>query len=133
MSEPYTISELAKAVDVPTTTLRYYERVGLLQPASRSHGNYRLYTDQSLQRLRFIRAAQAIGFTLQDVKMLLNLESSESQSCDEVQTIIQERLAEIDAQLKNLRHVQQVLKKSLQKCRKSQPSGHCYVIESLQQ
>ena len=57
MSQQYTISRLAKAVGVPTTTLRYYERVGLLEPEDRTEGNYRLYTDESLSRIKFIRAA----------------------------------------------------------------------------
>lgn len=87
MDKNYTISQLAKAVGVPATTLRYYERVGLLRPEHRSQGNYRLYTKQSLHRLKFIRAAQAIGFTLQDVKTLLGMESGDAQSCAEVQAV----------------------------------------------
>ena len=68
MPTQFTISQLAKAADVPTSTLRYYERVGLVIPETRSHSNYRLYGDESLEKLKFIRAAQAVGFTLEDVK-----------------------------------------------------------------
>jgi len=64
----YTIGALARAAEVPTTTVRYYERTGLLPPEGRSGGNYRSYSVRSLERLRFIRAAQANGFTLDDVK-----------------------------------------------------------------
>lgn len=64
MGKRLTISELAKAAGIPTTTLRYYERIRLVEPEDRSCGNYRLYGDQSLKKLKFIRAAQAIGFTL---------------------------------------------------------------------
>lgn len=131
MSRQYTISELAKAVSVPTTTLRYYERVGLLTPEGRTGGNYRLYSDASLQRLRFIRAAQATGFTLGDVRILLGSQEGHTASCGEVQRLIEERLSGIEQQLKDLRTVQRVLKAALRKCRDTERDGCCHVIESL--
>jgi MerR family mercuric resistance operon transcriptional regulator len=73
MATEYTIGELAKAADVATSTLRYYERRGLVEPDNRSSGNYRLYDPETLERVRFIRAAQATGFTLDDVAMLLDV------------------------------------------------------------
>jgi len=133
MGKQYTISELAKAVSVPTTTLRYYERAGLLAPEGRSEGNYRLYSDTSLHRLRFIRAAQAIGFSLEDVKTLLGSHEGRMAPCREVQALIQERLLDIDQQLKDLRSVQRVLKASLEKCRASERQGCCHVVESLKE
>ena len=57
----YTIGQLAKEGGVPTSTVRYYERIGLLHPNDRTGGNYRVYSDTALERLRFIRAAQATG------------------------------------------------------------------------
>ena len=66
----YTIGQLAKEANVPTSTVRYYERVGHLQPDGRSSGNYRVYSPAALKRLRFIRAAQATGFTLDDITTL---------------------------------------------------------------
>jgi MerR family mercuric resistance operon transcriptional regulator len=127
----YTISQLAQAVGVPTTTLRYYERSGLLHPEDRSQGNYRLYSDDSLRRLKFIRAAQAIGFTLDDVKRLMDDNNGKPLACCEVQPLIEDRLAEIDRRLKDLRHVQRVLQTALGKCRKSSRLGRCPVIETL--
>lgn len=131
MSKQYTISQLAQSVGVPTTTLRYYERIGLLEPEDRSQGNYRLYSDESLRRLKFIRAAQAIGFTLEDVKTLLDCGDETKPTCEAVQTLIEERLAEIEHRLKDLRHVQRVLKTALAKCQESERDGQCYVIETL--
>ncbi len=66
-----TIGELARVAGVPTSTVRYYEREGILKPRGRSRSNYRLYAEEDVQRLRFIRAAQATGFTLQNVTQLL--------------------------------------------------------------
>ena len=73
MDSTYTIGQLARAAALPTSTVRYYERQGLLQPARRAENNYRVYRHDMLQRLRFIRAAQATGFTLDDVRTLLAL------------------------------------------------------------
>jgi len=131
MNERYTISQLAQAADVPTTTIRYYERVGLVQPENRSAGNYRLYSDESLQKLKFIRTAQAIGFTLDDVKALLSASDNGAASCGHVQLLIEERLAEVAQRLKDLRHVQQVLKSALVNCRESERVNCCHVIETL--
>ena len=131
MKHEYTISELARSVDVPTTTLRYYERIGLLEPENRSQGNYRLYSDESLRRLKFIRAAQAVGFTLDDVKALLERGGETKPSCAAVQSLIEDRLTDIEHRLKDLRQVQRVLKSALAKCRESERAGGCYVIETL--
>ena len=75
MGDSLTIGQIAKAAGVPTSTVRYYERAGLLRPTSRTAANYRVYSAGDLERLRFIRAAQATGFQLEDVKkQLKNLE-----------------------------------------------------------
>jgi MerR family mercuric resistance operon transcriptional regulator len=131
MGRQYTITQLARAATVPTTTLRFYEREGLVVPESRSQGNYRLYSDESLRRLKFIRAAQSVGFTLADVRMLLGNQASNGPSCAEVQTLIQERLADIDKRLKALQDVERVLRSSLQKCRKRRNPSCYHVIAAL--
>ncbi len=131
MSRKYTISQLAKAAGVPPTTLRYYERVGLLEPEGRSGGNYRLYTDESLRRLRFIRAAQSIGFTLDDVTALLGTCDGKPPACRDVQSLIELRLTDIDERLKDLRNVQRVLKTAMTKCKAGEQTGCCHVIETL--
>ncbi|QDT52744.1 Mercuric resistance operon regulatory protein [Caulifigura coniformis] len=133
MSKQYTISQLAQAADIPTTTVRYYERVGLVEPEDRTVGNYRLYSEESLRKLKFIRAAQAIGFTLDDVKALLSTPNNTAASCREVQSRIENRLAEVDQRLKDLRHVQRVLKASLEKCKDTEQADCCHVIETLRE
>lgn len=129
----YTISQLANAADVPTTTVRYYERVGLLAPDDRSQGNYRLYSDDSLSCLRFIRAAQTIGFTLDDIKTLVRVRSGGAVSCGDVQTLLDARLTGVEQQLKSLQRVKRVLKSAIEKCHHADPTGSCHVIERLEQ
>lgn len=131
MPPRYTISQLARAVGVPTSTVRYYERIGLLQPSGRSGGNYRFYTGESLTRLRFIRAAQATGFSLDDVATLLSLQAGETAPCQEVQQLIEARLAETAQRLHDLRHMQRVLKTSLQLCHQTEQNGQCQVMDDL--
>ncbi len=131
MSTHYTIGELAQAAEVPTSTLRYYERIGLVQPAGRSAGNYRYYNEDALEQLRFIRSAQAIGFRLGDVQTLIDLRDGSTAPCQEVQELIQERLADASKRMKDLRRVQRVLKSSLELCRKAERTGRCEVLNSL--
>lgn len=121
-----TIGELAQAAGVPTSTVRYYERQGLLKPSARSVSNYRLYSEDDLKRLRFIRAAQATGFTLQDVTKLLR-----PAPCGRVQKVIQERLDQVEMRMKELRHVQRVLRTALGTCEEHESSGHCRVVSDL--
>jgi len=133
MSKQFTISQLANAAEIPTSTLRYYERIKLLEPEDRSHGNYRLYGEESLRKVKFIRAAQSIGFTLNDVNALLAPPDNTATFCRGVQTLIEERLVEVSRRLKDLRHVQRVLKSSLAKCQETERADCCHVIETLRE
>jgi DNA-binding transcriptional MerR regulator len=126
-----TIGRLAEEVDIPASTVRYYERIRLLAPEDRSQGNYRLYGRASLQRLRFIRAAQSIGFTLEDIRALVGAQNRRRPSCHDVQRLIAARLSQIDEQMANLRQVRKLLKASMAKCRATQRPQCCHVIESL--
>ena len=126
MASQLTIGQLAEAAGVPTSTIRYYERARLLKPSARSASNYRLYSESDLERLRFIRAAQATGFTLDHVTKILR-----PAPCASVQRLIEERLAEVTKRMKELRHVQKVLRASLDECREHEQSGRCKVVEDL--
>ncbi len=131
MNKRLTISELAKAADIPISTLRYYERIRLVEPEDRSCGNYRLYGDQSLKKLRFIRAAQAIGFTLEDVKSLLADSKGKTPTCGNVQDLIEARLTDVEERLKDLRHVRKVLKSALDQCQNQKQTECCHVVAEL--
>ena len=91
-----TIGEIAGSVGVATSTLRYYEREGLLKPSGRSGAGYRLYDPASVERLRFIRTAQAVGFALDDIKALLALDAflKRWNSAERKQAIIEELASE---------------------------------------
>ena len=127
----YTIGQLAKAANVPTSTLRFYERTKLLVPTARSDGNYRQYDSAALERLRFIRAAQATGFSIEDIRELLSLTYSDEPPCDDVMGLMNNRLAEVRERLKKLRHVERVLSRSLKECCTGKSIDLCGEIDRL--
>lgn len=122
-----TIGQLAQAGGVRATTLRFYERERILMPAQRSAAGYRLYDEQAVERLRFIRSAQAIGFTLDDIRTLLALD--DAGACDEVRDLIARRLSEVDARLGDLQRVRGSLVDALQRCDRS--NQECDVLIDL--
>lgn len=131
MASHYTIGKLATAAGVRVSTVRYYEQRGLLEPDSRTAASYRLYGPASVERLRFIRAAQASGFTLDDIGTLLEIRSGARDPCAEVQTILERRLERVDEQLADLTRVHGVLVESIQQCRAPHEEGCCVVIDEL--
>ncbi len=131
MTTQYTIGKLADAAGVPVSTLRYYEREGLVTPSHRTASNYRVYGDADLARLRFIKAAQATGFTLDDVRVMLGLETGETLLCEDVEELLNQRLRDVTNRMKDLRHVQGVLRASLDLCRSGDENERCRVIEKL--
>jgi MerR family mercuric resistance operon transcriptional regulator len=128
----YTIGKLASAMGVPTSTVRYYERIGLIRPAGRrGAGQYRTYSSEELERLAFIRAAQVAGFALEDIAMLLSLRDGATTPCKKVQILIEQRLTDLAQRLRDLRRVDAVLKASLKLCRQMERTGRCEVIDTL--
>jgi MerR family mercuric resistance operon transcriptional regulator len=81
--------------------------------------------------LRFIRAAQATGFTLEDITALLRLRDASAGACQDVQALIEERLAAVEQRLADLQHVQRVLQATLTRCRETQWNSRCHIIETL--
>jgi DNA-binding transcriptional MerR regulator len=130
MKHEITIGDLAGAASVPTSTVRFYERRGLLKPDSRTRANYRTYTPRAVERLKFIRAAQATGFSLKDIREMLALTYSDEPPCDEVAALIQRRLAEVKQRLGELKRIDRALSLALKSCCKGGPDW-CNEIERI--
>jgi len=131
MDQAFTIGELAKAAGVPTSTVRYYERRGLLTSETRTRSNYRLYNPASLERLRFVRSAQAAGFTLSDITLLLRFRDGDLSPCREVQGVITKRLTRVIEQIAELQDAETLLRRWLGICRRSERTGKCGVLVGL--
>src|SRR5690349_3932882 len=125
-----TIGELAKAAEVPTSTVRFYERRGLLEPDARTRSNYRAYSSRTAERLKFIRSAQAAGFSLKDIREMLDLTYSDEPPCDEVAALIERRLDDVKQRLRDLKRINRTLTVALKSCCKGGPDW-CNEIERL--
>ncbi len=128
---PLTIGQLAKAASVPTSSVRYYERRGLLCPEARTGSGYRLYSALSLKRLRFIRAAKAAGFTLANIAALLDASDASGDVSSEVRVLIEQRLAEVSDQIESLHHAKATLTDWLDTCQQRSCPGQCAVLDGL--
>jgi len=133
MATGLTIGQLAKSVGVNIETVRYYERLQLLTPTARKPSGYRIYSDDVVRRLRFIKNAQALGFTLEEIAGLLNLRVDSAASCGDVQRRAQAKLARVEAKLKDLESMAGVLKDLIKSCRAGQPTDRCPILKSLEE
>lgn len=131
MTTRSSIGTLARAAGVPVSTLRYWEREGLLRPDGRTATNYRWYGRESLQRVRFIRTAQAIGFTLSDIRELLELQAGRTPRCRSVRSLIENRLVEVDRRVVELRSFHETLGSLLARCRRAAPEDPCPAVKDL--
>lgn len=97
------ISQLAAKSGTTAKTVRFYEQAGLIPPAERAPNGYRTYSEADVERLRFIRAARALGCSLDDLRDILALRDHGERPCQEVTSLLQGRLSDIDAQIEQLR------------------------------
>ena len=129
MPEDLTIGRVARAADVNVETIRYYHRRGLLnQPAKPSSGRRR-YSSDAVRRVRFIKRAQQLGFTLEEVKGLLRLE--DGRSCRQTRLLAEEKLAVIQQRLANLARMHGLLETLIAECRQGKQLRSCPIITAL--
>lgn len=133
MATEQTIGQLAKVVGVNIQTLRYYERLKLLTPSARKSSGYRLYGPSEVARLRFIKNAQTLGFTLHEVAELLSLRVSSAVRCGDVQQRAQAKLKQVEAKVQDLRALARALRGLIQNCQAGQSTDRCPILHSLEQ
>jgi len=125
-----TIGRLASAAEVGIDTVRFYERAGLLRKPHRTAAGYRLYAESDVARLRFIRRAKALGFSLQEIAELLRLNDGGGRR-DAVRALAGKRLAEIEQKLSELGHMRDTLRHLVDHCRGNGPLAGCPIIEGV--
>ena len=128
------IGEVARRTGLGIETLRFYERSGLLGRPARTEGGYRLYSAEELLRLEFIKRAQTLGFTLDEIKRIMAESRAGERPCAEVRTIVRARLTELDERLKQMRQYRKALVRTLQQWdEQKQADGHfCGLIEATE-
>ena len=131
-----TIHELARESHLPPDTVRYYARIGLIQPVGRQANGYKQFTVRDVQRLRFIRQAKRLGFTLTEIRGILEEAEQGSSPCPRVREIITQRIEETRRQVQELVSLQKRMEEALatwETMPNSMPDGHtvCHLIESV--
>ncbi|MDI3424451.1 Zn(2+)-responsive transcriptional regulator [Enterobacter sp. V87_3] len=131
----YRIGELARLANVTPDTVRYYEKQQMIDHEVRTEGGFRLYTDNDLQRLRFIRYARQLGFSLESIRELLSIRiDPEHHTCQESKSIVQARLDEVEARIQELQSMQRSLQRLNDACcGTAHSSVYCSILETLEQ
>jgi Hg(II)-responsive transcriptional regulator len=124
-------SELAAEAAVNPQTLRYYERRGLLSRPARSPGGYRVYPVEAVQRVRFIRRAQELGFTLAEIDVLLHLAEGGPESCEKVRALATEKIIDLRRRIADLQALQIGLSRLVATCELPRSQRECPILHEL--
>lgn len=127
-----TIGKVAERAGVKIDTLRYYERQGVIAPPERTGSNYRVYEEDTVLRVRFVKRAQELGFTLAEIKELLELCVSEGASCADVRDQALVKVADLEAKIRSLQAMRRVLSKLADECSgQDVPLSACPILDAL--
>jgi Hg(II)-responsive transcriptional regulator len=127
-----TIGQLVEQAHVNRETVRYYERRRLLQRPSRSLGGYRVFSDDALRRLRFIRHAKMLGFSLEEIKELLALQVRSVDTCDRVRARTLTKVADIEGKIEALQRMRRALSELVSACSRRRKTDDCPILDSLE-
>ncbi len=128
-----TISKAAKRAGVGVETIRFYERRGLIpQPLKPASGGFRDYPQETVSRLRFIREAQELGFSLDEIAELLTLRADPKANCAQVQRRAEAKLAEVERKVERLQGIGMALERLIQACPGKGALGACSILETLE-
>jgi MerR family mercuric resistance operon transcriptional regulator len=128
-----TIGKIAHEAGVGVETIRYYERRGLIeQPPKPPLGGHRIYPEQTIERVRFVREAQALGFSLREIQGLLKIRNDPSTDCAEILSRAQQKLTEIKEKQKDLRRLRATLEELIATCPGKGASSSCSIIRAME-
>jgi Hg(II)-responsive transcriptional regulator len=127
-----TTGQLAKETGVNIETIRYYERYGLIPEPPRRESRYREYTPKYIERIRFIKRAQALGFTLKEISELLALADG-NPACKDIRKFAEDKVKDIETRISDLKKIKKVLNDLVKECLNKGKLSYCPIIESLSQ
>jgi len=127
----FSIGELSKQTQVKVPTIRYYEEIGILEPAERTEGNQRRYDAAGLERLSFIRHARELGFSIEAITSLIELQEHPDQSCSEATAIASAQLTDVRVKIRKLKMLEKELARISTGCDGDGVSADCYVLKAL--
>jgi MerR family mercuric resistance operon transcriptional regulator len=129
MSPGLTIGAVAKAAEVNVETIRYYQRLGLVEEPAKPLGGVRRYAKDAVDRVRFIKRAQQLGFSLDEIRRLLAL--GEAQSCGRARSLAEEKLGLVKARIADLQRMRAVLEELIARCALRRGTIACPIIATL--
>lgn len=125
------IGQLSKRTNVKIATIRYYEDVGLMSSSERTQGNQRRYDSAQIECLSFIKHARELGFSLEAISALINLQEHPGWSCQKAFDIAREQLTEVRMKMRRLKALEKELSRIVKGCEGNEKVGNCYVLTSL--
>lgn len=139
MESMLSIGQVAKKAGVNIQTIRYYERRNILSPARRkkpeftlSHPGYRLYRDDAVKKITFIKNAQKLGFTIKEISGLLKLSVSRRSQCHSVRQKAEVKLKDVGKKIGQLKNIHKVLKELIRSCHRKTTTEECPILNSLE-
>lgn len=126
-----TTGQLAKSANVKKETIRYYERSGLISEPPRTESGYRQYSEDAVSRLKFIRRAQELGFSLKEISELLSLRVDKNTTCGDFKNIAEVKISEIEEKIRSLNGIKKALTKLVALCSGEGPTSECPIVETL--
>jgi Hg(II)-responsive transcriptional regulator len=130
--EGLTIGELARRAHVNRETVRYYERRKLLPRPSRTISGYRIFSDDALRRLRFVRHAKDLGFSLEEISELLALRVASANKCHRVRERTEAKIADIEKKIETLNEIKQALSELVAACSRRRKTNDCPILDNLE-
>lgn len=128
----FNIGEAAQASGVSAKMIRHYEQIGLIPPASRTFTNYRIYSDEDIYTLQFIKRARSLGFSMKQIAVLLSLWQDKDRSSAEAKSLVLEHVAELEAKIHELQSMTDTLKALAEHCH-GDHRPNCPILEDLAQ
>jgi DNA-binding transcriptional MerR regulator len=127
-----TVGQLAKASEVGADTVRYYERIGMIGEANRTDAGYRKFDQGAAKRIRFIKNAQSMGFSLDEIKDLLKLAEDEGANCSGICEFAREKIGDLDKQIRQMRAFKRELEELVTACSgDGRPIGSCKILARM--
>ncbi|RMD48860.1 MAG: heavy metal-responsive transcriptional regulator [Ignavibacteria bacterium] len=129
----YKPGEISKLANINVETLRYYEKIGLLpEPKRDEKSNYRIYSNIDLKRLKFIQRSKDLGFTLKEIKELLELKVEEKSTCGDIKHLAEKKKSDVENKIKDLMKLKETLNTLINQCKNEEISVHdCPIIEVI--
>jgi MerR family mercuric resistance operon transcriptional regulator len=130
--ESLTIGKVARLAEIGVETVRFYEREGLIEEPSRRESGYRQYPKETIQRLRFIKRAKNLGFTLREIKELLALRLDPETTCGDVRRRAEAKIDDIEEKIRLLARMKEALAKLTMACSGRGPVSRCPILEAME-